>query len=108
MKAAVSAVLSQKEAVGCAVSAYIDDIYVDEDVVPATHVREDLVQFGLKCKDMEWLEDGTRLLGLTVGMEHDELLALSGVWLATCNTQEVSQFGHEGLGWWSKRHRTAV
>ena len=58
MKAIISAVLLQEEAVSCTASAYIDDIYVNEDVVPATHVREHLAQFGLKCKDPELLEDG--------------------------------------------------
>ena len=36
MKAIISAVLSQEEAMGRTVSAYINDIYVNEDVVPAT------------------------------------------------------------------------
>ena len=53
MKAIISAVLLQEEAVGRTVSAYIDDIYVNEDVVPAIHIREHLAQFGLKCKDPE-------------------------------------------------------
>ena len=66
MKAIISAVLSQEEAVGHAASAYIDDIYVNKDVVP-------VMQFGFKCKDLEQLEDSARLLGLTVGMEHGEL-----------------------------------
>ena len=39
MKAIVSIVLSQ-ETLGHAVSAYIDNIYVDEDVKPATGVRD--------------------------------------------------------------------
>ena len=70
MKGIFSAVLSQEEAVGHAASAYIDDIYVNEDVVAATRVREHLAQFGLKCKDPERLGDGARVLGLAVGMEH--------------------------------------
>ena len=39
MKAIVSAVLLLEEAVGRAASAYIDDIYVNEDVVPMTHLE---------------------------------------------------------------------
>ena len=62
MKAIVSEVLSQEEAVGHAASAYIDDIYVNEDVMPATRVREHLARFGLECKDPERLEDGARVL----------------------------------------------
>ena len=74
MKAIVSTVLLWEEAVEHAASAYIDDIYVNEDVVPATCIREHLAQFGLKCKDIEQLKDGTQVLGLlVVGMEHGEL-----------------------------------
>ena len=51
MKAIVSAVLSQEEAVGHAASAYINGIYVNEDVMPSTHIREHLARFGLECKD---------------------------------------------------------
>ena len=70
MKAIVSTVLSQEEAVGCSTSGYINDIYVNEDVVLVSHVRKDLAQFGLNCKDLEQLEDGARVLELAVGMEH--------------------------------------
>ena len=73
MKAIVSAVLSQKEAVGHAASAYIDNIYVNEDVMPATRLREHLARFGLENKDTERLEDGVRVLGLAVAMEHGKL-----------------------------------
>ena len=53
MKAIVRAVLLQKEAVGHAASAYINDIYVNEDVMPVTHVKERQARFGLECKDPE-------------------------------------------------------
>ena len=72
MKAIVSTVLSQEEAVGHAASAYIY-IYINEDVMPATRVREHLARFGLECKDPERLEDGARVLGLAVAMEHGKL-----------------------------------
>ena len=73
MKAIVSAVLSQEEAVGHAASAYIDGIYVNEDVMPATRVREHIARFGLECKDPERLGDGAQVLGLAVAMEHGKL-----------------------------------
>ena len=73
MKAIVSAVLSQGEAVGHAASAYIGKIYVNEDVMPTTHVREHLTRFGLECKDPERLEDGAQVLRLAVAMEHGKL-----------------------------------
>ena len=63
MKSIVSAVLSQEEAVERTASTYIDDIYVNEDVVPATRVREHLPQFGVKCKDPKQLKDGAQVLG---------------------------------------------
>ena len=62
MKAIVSAVLSHEEAVERAASAYINDIYISEDVVPVTRVREHLAQFGSKCKDPERLKDGVQVL----------------------------------------------
>ena len=71
MKAIVSAVLSREEAVGHAASAYID-IYVNEDIMPATRVREHLARFELECKDPERLEDGAQM-GLAVAMEHGKL-----------------------------------
>ena len=73
MKAIVSAVLLQEEAVGHAASAYINDIYVNEDVILANRVREHLARFGLECKDPERLEDGPRVLGLAVAMNHGKL-----------------------------------
>ena len=73
MKAIVSAVLSQKETVGYVASAYIDDIYVNEDVMPATCVREHLARFGLEYNDPKRLEDGARVLGLAVAMEDGKL-----------------------------------
>ena len=42
-------------------------------IVSAAHVREHLAQFGLKCKDLEWLEESAQVLELAVWMEHGEL-----------------------------------
>ena len=70
MKTIISAVLSQEEAVERATSAYLDDIYVNEGIVPASRVQAKLAQFGLICKDPERLEDGARVLGLDVRGEH--------------------------------------
>ena len=53
MKAIVSTLLSQEDALGHTASAYIDDIYVNEDVMPVTRIRECLARFGLECKDPE-------------------------------------------------------
>ena len=69
MKIIVNAVLSQQETIKEGTSAYLDDIYVNEDVVLSSHVRSKLAEFGLICKDPECLEDGARVLGLNVQQE---------------------------------------
>ena len=66
MKAIINAVLSQEEKVKDGISAHLDDIYVNEDIVSSLHVKAKLAQFGLMCKEPERLEDGTRVLGLDV------------------------------------------
>ena len=58
MKAIINAVLSQEEKVKEGTSAYLVDIYVNEDIVSSLHVKAKLTQFGLICKDPERLEDG--------------------------------------------------
>lgn len=69
IKAIVSRVIYQEEAIDHITSG----TSVNEDVVPTTRIKEHLAQFGLECKDTEWLEDGTQVLGLTIGMDHGEM-----------------------------------
>ena len=107
-------------------SAYIDDIYINEDVMPVTHVREHLARFGLECKDPERLEDGTRVLGLAVAMEHGKLqwkqgsmvpdtpdIVMQWAVFSLCR-RLVGHFpvcgwlGHKGLGWWDKGQLAAA
>ena len=57
MKAIINAVLSQEEKVKERTSAYLDDIYVNDDIVS----KVKLAQFGLICKDPKRLEDGARV-----------------------------------------------
>ena len=78
MKAIISTVLAQEETVGCMASVYIDNIYINEEVMPATHIREHLAQFGLECKDPEHLKDGAQELGLAVAIEQGELWLRQG------------------------------
>lgn len=47
MKAIFDTVLAKDESVFQATSAYIDDIYVNEDVTSATCVRQHFADFGL-------------------------------------------------------------
>ena len=49
-----------------AISAYIDDAYVDESIMPVARVKEHLYSFHLLSKEPERLQDGVRVLGLQV------------------------------------------
>ncbi len=51
MKTIINAVLSQQETIKEGTSAYLDDIYVNEDVVSSSRVRSQLAKFGLICKN---------------------------------------------------------
>ena len=73
MRAIVEAALSKDDAVRQATSAYIDDVFINEDIVSATRVKQHLTNFGLKSKEPERLQNGTRVLGLTV-REKDKML----------------------------------
>ena len=73
MRAIVEAALSKDDAVRQATSAYIDDVFINEDIVSATRVKQHLVNFGLKSKEPERLQNGARVLGLTV-REKDKML----------------------------------
>ena len=66
MKAIINPVLSQEEKVKEGISVYLDDIYVNEDIVSSLHIKVKLAQFGLICMDPERLKDGTCVLGLDV------------------------------------------
>ena len=66
IKAVINAVLSQEAKVKEGISVYLDDIYMNEDIVSSLHINAKLAQFGLICKEPERLEDGVRVLGLDV------------------------------------------
>ena len=77
MKTITGAVLSQEEKVK--ESVYLNNIYVNEDIVSSLHVQMKLAQFDLICKDPEWLENGTRILGLDVHGEQRTLQWRRGI-----------------------------
>ena len=58
--------LSKDETIQQATFAYIDDVYVNNSMVPAEQVRQHLSQFGLKSNDPEHLKNGTQVFGLDV------------------------------------------
>ena len=65
-QAIVDAILTKDKRIQQATSAYIDDVDVDESIVPAVRVKEHLCSFGLLSKEPERLQDGARVLGLQV------------------------------------------
>ena len=73
MRSVVKAVIGQDETINSATSSYIDDIFVNESVCLASHVKEHFELFGLTCKDPEQLSSGARVLGLYVWEEHGRL-----------------------------------
>ena len=73
MQTIVDAILTKDKCIQRATSAYIDDVYVDESIVPAACVKEHLYSFGLLSKEPERLQDGARVLGLQVWGEDNSL-----------------------------------
>ena len=73
MKSVLTAVLTQDETVDRATSSYLDDIFVNEDVVSVQCVENHLLRYGLECKPAEHVADGARVLGLGVWGERGEL-----------------------------------
>ena len=66
MKAIITTVLAQEEWMMKEMSSYIDDIYVNEEVISADEVKAKSESFGLTCKASECLKDGAKVLGLKV------------------------------------------
>ncbi|XP_043231265.1 uncharacterized protein LOC122386281 [Amphibalanus amphitrite] len=71
MKAVLETVLSQDAKVEAAVSSYVDDILVNEAVLPARDVAEHLRNFGLESKEPVRADSGARVLGHRVWGERD-------------------------------------
>ena len=73
MQTIVDAILMKDKRIQRATSAYIDDVYVDENIVSAARVTEHLYSFGFLSKESERLQDGVRVLGLQVWEEDNSL-----------------------------------
>ena len=73
MQTIVDAILTKDKRIQRATSVYIDDVYVDESIVPAARVKEHLCSFGLLTKEPERQQDGARVLGLQVWGEDNSL-----------------------------------
>ena len=66
MKYVLTAVLTQDETLDRATSSYLDDIFVNEDVVSVQCVEDHLLRYGLECMPAERVADGAKVLGLEV------------------------------------------
>ena len=73
MQTIVDAILTKDKCIQRATSAYIDDVYVDENIVPVACVKEHLYSFSLLSKEPERLQDGAQVLGLQVWGEDNSL-----------------------------------
>ena len=66
IKSVVSAIVEQDDKMKKATSTYLDDIFVDENVVNMEYIRKHFSKYGLKSKDGERINgSGARVLGLT-------------------------------------------
>ena len=74
MQTIVHAILTKDKSIQWATSAYIDDVYVDESIVPVARVKEHLCSFGLLSKEQEKLQDGVQVLGLQVWGEDNSVM----------------------------------
>ena len=73
MKSVIDAIVSQDDTIKSATSAYVDDIFINENLVPASHMQQHFLDLGLVSKDPVRLRDGTRVLGLKVWEKDDTL-----------------------------------
>ena len=73
MQTIVDAILMKDKRIQRATSVYIDDVHVDESIVPVAHVKKHLYSFDILSKELEWLLDGVRVLGLQVWGEDNSL-----------------------------------
>ena len=66
LKKILSTVLSWDERINTAVSPYLDDMMVNEDVASVADVVRHLSRYGLTCKPAESVYEGARVLGMRV------------------------------------------
>ena len=77
--------LTQDETLDWATLCYLDDIFVNEDVVSVQCVDNHLLRYGLECKPAERVAGGARVFGLEV-------------WAARRSTLEAQQRIRRGSG----------
>ena len=58
MKSVLDAIVSQDHTIKSSVSAYVDDVLINENRVPASHVQQHFLDYSLVSKDPVRLRDG--------------------------------------------------
>ena len=66
MKFYIDAIISPDHTIKSATSAYVDDILINESLVPVLHVQQHFLDYGLVSKDLVRLRDRARGFGLQV------------------------------------------
>ena len=61
-----SCILHQDQTIKSATLGYIDDIWINENLISTEHLRKQLSNYRFVCKDSERLQDGASVLGLQV------------------------------------------
>ena len=69
----ITVIRSQNQEIKRALSTY-NEIFIDESIVSAVHMRQYFADYGLVCKDLEQLRERAKVLDLQVWGEDDSLL----------------------------------
>ena len=73
MKSVIDAIVPQDHTIKSTTSAYVDDILINENLVPVSSVQQNFLDYDLVSKDPVRLRDGARVLGLQVWEKDDTL-----------------------------------
>ena len=84
MQTTVDAISTKDKCIQRATSAYIDDVYVDESIVPAARVKESLCSFDLLSKEPERLQMVHECLGYRSGERITLCIREEGTKSQTC------------------------
>ena len=73
MKSVIDAIVFQDHTIKSATSAYVDDILINESLVPASRGQQHFLDYGLVSKDPVRQRDGVRVLGLQIWEKENTL-----------------------------------
>ena len=73
IKSVITTIRSQDQEIKSAMSAYVDNIFIDESIVSVAYMRQHFADYRLVCKDLERLRDRAKVLGLQVWGEDESI-----------------------------------